>query len=246
VTAQKCSIGELLAWIYALVRIIVRRLAKTKYLIFQASSKIMTLIRLIQRASILAGMTFAILPVHGNPAQADTPQFCVVASNGKTACGTLKAVERACVTTDAGGVVCGKFKSAREEQAQGQESRQPVQGTIARKEVDNFVYILESCQRVDTNVRCQIKMVNKGKERNVYSLASESSLVDSTGKSHPGFKVDLGGSPNSNARSIIAPGTEVYFGIAFDTVPVSIVKAQLLNLRVGDKPVQFRNIPISN
>jgi hypothetical protein len=104
----------------------------------------MTLIRLIQRASILAGMTFAILPVHGNPAQADTPQFCVVASNGKTACGTLKAVERACVTTDAGSIVCGKFKSAREEQAQGQgqESPRSFQGNAPRTVVNNISFSL--------------------------------------------------------------------------------------------------------
>ncbi len=81
--------------------------------------KIMTLLRLVHRASILAGMTLASLSIHSNPAHADTPQFCVIASNGKTACGTpLKAVERACVTTDGSNSICGKFKSAREGQAQ--------------------------------------------------------------------------------------------------------------------------------
>jgi hypothetical protein len=56
----------------------------------------MTLIRFIQRASILAGITFAGVAFHSGSATADTEKFCVIASNGKTACGTLKAVERAC------------------------------------------------------------------------------------------------------------------------------------------------------
>jgi hypothetical protein len=215
----------------------------------------MTLLRLIQRASILAGMTFAGLSVYGSPAPADTPQFCVVASNGKTACGTLKAVERACVTTDTGSTVCGKFKSAREGQEQGrEEARNPAPIPTQRKEVDNFIYTLEGCQRVDTSVRCQIKMVNKGKERSMYSEAPKSSLVDSAGKSHPGSKVDLGGSPSYNAGFTIAPNTDAYFGITFENVSGSLVKAQLLNLNISDRsiirggvrPVQFRNISISN
>jgi hypothetical protein len=94
-------------------------------------------------------------------------------------------------------------------------------------------------------------MVNKGKERRVYSNASNSSLVDSTGKSYPGSKVDLGESPREKALSTIAPGIDVSVGITFENVSGSIVKAQLLNLSIGDhqkgsSPVQFRNISISN
>ena len=69
----------------------------------------MTLLRLIQRASILAGMTLASLAVHSNPAHAEDVLACVIASNGKTVCGTLKAIERACITTATGSAVCGKL-----------------------------------------------------------------------------------------------------------------------------------------
>ena len=207
----------------------------------------MTLIRLIQRASILAGMTFAILPVYGNPAQADTPQFCVVASNGKTACGTLKAVERACVATDAGSVVCGKFKSAREEQGQGQEARQPVQGTIARKEVDNIVFSLKGCRKSDTNVKCELTITNKGAEKTLDFLVTSSTLLDSAGKSHLGTAGDIGGQSRRNPIAPIAPGVDYSASITFENVPEQLVKAQLLKLLFGgNKSVQFRNIPISN
>lgn len=60
----------------------------------------MTLLHLVQRFSILAGMTLAGLSFHGDPAHADDSQFCVTASNGKTACGKIKIIERLCVTTD--------------------------------------------------------------------------------------------------------------------------------------------------
>ena len=91
-------------------------------------------------------MTFASLSIHSNPAQAE-PEFCIVASNGKTLCGKTKGIERMCITTNGSNTVCGKFKSAKEGQEQGQETRQPIQGTVARKEVDNIVFALKSCKK---------------------------------------------------------------------------------------------------
>lgn len=210
----------------------------------------MTLIRLIQRASILAGMTFAVLPVHSNPAQADTPQFCVVASNGKTACGTLKAVERACVATDAGSVICGKFKSAREEQAQGQESRQPVQGTVARKEVENVVFALKGCRKSDASVRCELTITSKSAEGQIQFRTVESTFVDTAGKSHKGSTGDLGGERTSFPRTIMTPGIDYSASITFENVTDQAVKAQLLNLvfnyKSSNRSVQFRNVAFSN
>ncbi len=208
----------------------------------------MTLIRLIQRASILAGMTFAGLSIPSISAHADTPkpQFCVIGSNGKTACGILKTVERACVTTDAGSTVCGKYQSVRGEQAQ-EETKSPTPIAGFRKEVDNFVYTLEGCQRVATSVRCQVRMVNKGKERRVEMLAWYSALVDSNGKSYKGSQADLGGGLSNVVGETMSPGNDVSIAITFDDVQEQIGKAQVLNVALqGTKPVQFRNVPISN
>jgi hypothetical protein len=163
VTEQKNLFGVLCTFFYTLVRIIVRRLAKLNFLFFQVSSKIMTLIRFVQRASILAGITFAGIVFHGGSATADTEKFCVIASNGKTACGTLKAVERACVTTDDNGVVCGKFKSVAAAE-QGQEVVKPVQGNSPRTVVNNIAFSLKGCSRSDTIVKCSFSVMNKGKE----------------------------------------------------------------------------------
>ncbi len=108
--------------------------------------KIMTLLRLIHRASILAGMTFASLSVYGNPAHADDALFCVIASNGKTVCGTLKAIELACITTDGSNTICGKFKSATDVQRQGQETSKPSQG-VARTVVVDLTQLLNAAIR---------------------------------------------------------------------------------------------------
>jgi hypothetical protein len=207
----------------------------------------MTLIRFVQRASILAGITFAGIAFHGGSATAQTEKFCVVASNGKTVCGTLKAIERACVITD-NGVVCGKFNPVASEQAQKQEEAGTPKPIAAyRKEGDNFVYTLEGCQQVDTSVRCQIRMLNKGKERNVRMGAAQSALVDSSGKSHPGSEADLGGGPTGYATAMMSSGNDVSIAITFKNVPEKIGKAQLLNVAFLDiKSVQFRNVPISN
>jgi hypothetical protein len=207
----------------------------------------MTLIRFVQRASILAGITFAGVGFHGGSATAQTEKFCVVASNGKTVCGTLKAVERACVNTD-NGVVCGKFNPAASEQAQKQEgSGTPKPIAAYRKEVDNFVLTLESCKRVDENVRCQLNILNKGKER-IVTLNADSALVDSTGKYHRGYSTDFAGGSGYSAESTIATNNEVVIGIVFSKIPDSAVKIQLLNLAFtsGLKPLQFRNVAITN
>ncbi len=87
----------------------------------------MTFIRLIPTASILAGMTCAAL-AYSSAARAQTPRVCVVANNGKSACGPIKTIERACVTTDTNSTVCGKFKSIGQEEAQASS---PIQKSIA-------------------------------------------------------------------------------------------------------------------
>jgi hypothetical protein len=210
----------------------------------------MTLIRFVQRASILAGITFAGIAFHGSSANAQAEKFCVVTSNGKTTCGTLKAVERACVSTD-NGVVCGKFKSVAAEQVQRQEEApKPITGY--RKEVDNFVLTLESCKRVAENVRCQLNILNKGKDRKVGLMAygarvgEGSSLVDSTGKSYTATGADFGSGSNMSPESIMTTNNEVVLSISFSEIPDSAVKIQLLNLAFtsGIKPIQLRNVPI--
>ena len=106
----------------------------------------MTLIRFVQRASILAGITFAGIAFHGGSATAQTAQFCVVASNGKTACGKIQSIERACVTTEGNGVVCGKLPIVAK---QGQEASQPDRPTGARKEAGGVTYLLRNCKMSD-------------------------------------------------------------------------------------------------
>jgi hypothetical protein len=223
----------------------VRRLEKLNIPFFQASPKIMTLIRLAQRASILAGMTFSSLPFYSNSAHAEDVLACVIASNGKTVCGTLKEVERACITTNAGSTVCGKFKSAK---GDGQEeARTPAPIAGYRKEVDNFVLTLESCKRVDEIVRCQIKIFNKGTKKDIGIDTSGSSLLDLAGRSHPGSVTDFGSGYGSTTAEINSK-TDIIVSITFNNIPGQIVKAQLLNLAFykGIKPIQFRNVPVSN
>jgi hypothetical protein len=158
------------------------------------------------------------------------------------------------VITD-NGVVCGKFNPVASEQAQKQEDAGTPKPIAAyRKEVDNFVLTLESCKRVAENVRCQLNILNKGKDRKVGLRVKDhtnkgSSLVDSTGKSHIATNADFGsGSEIYSAESTIVTNNEIVIGIAFSEIPDSAVKIQLLNLAFtsGIKPIQFRNIPITN
>jgi hypothetical protein len=207
----------------------------------------MTLIRFVQRASILAGITFAGIAFHGGSATADTEKFCVIASNGKTACGTLKAVERACVTTDSNGVVCGKFKSVAAEQ--GQEAVQPDRPTGYRKDSENITYLLRNCKRSNSDIKCNILVTTK-KENKVFSIVSRkgySSIVDSTGKTFPSSSVDYDGKSDSAVTKRMSPDVDYVVDINFENIPAQVTKASLLSLIVaGNQVVQFRNVPFLN
>ncbi|WP_373541969.1 hypothetical protein [Chamaesiphon sp.] len=142
-------------------------------------------------------------------------------------------------------IICGKFKPATQGQAQEVDSK-PLQGAGFQKKVNNFLLTLESCKRVDEDIRCQMKILNKGKTRTVSFNQYSSSIIDSMGRSHAGSKADFG-SLGSNSASIDTK-TDIITSVIFEKVPSQVVKAQLLNLAFfGEiKPIQFRNIPISN
>jgi hypothetical protein len=214
----------------------------------------MTLIRLIQAASILAGVTVAGLSFQNNPVHADTPtpQFCVIASNGKTACGTLKEVERACVTTDDNKTVCGKYKSVRGEQAQEprqEEARNPTSSAGYRKESGAVSYLLRSCKRSDSGVKCIFVITTKKENQLVNIVAGKgySSIVDSAGRTYPSSNFEYNGSNRNQFQVNSSPGVDYVVDLNFENIPGQITKAALVNINeFGGKVVQFRNVPISN
>ena len=206
----------------------------------------MKLIRLIQRASILAGLTLAILPVSSNPAQADEPQFCIVASNGKTMCGTLKAIERACVTTDGSNSICGKFKSVTQGQAQT-EARNPSQSAVARKEIDGVSYLLRGCRKSGTDLKCNFVITTKKENKIGYIFTGKgsSSIVDSAGRTYASSNLDYNAASSSGFSIGLAPGVDYVVDVNFENLPGQLTQAALLNIS-SSKVIQFRNVPLSN
>jgi hypothetical protein len=206
----------------------------------------MTLIRLVQRASILAGITFASLSFHSTSVHADTPQICVIASNGKTVCGTLKAVERACVTTDGSNTICAKFKSAREGQAQD-EATNPTPSAGYRKESDGVSYVLRNCRRSSSDIKCNFLITTKKENKNITIHAGQgfSSMVDSAGRTYPSYSFEYNGAITSGVTLNMSPGIDYVVDANFQNIPEQITQASLLNISSG-KVIQFRNVPISN
>ena len=212
----------------------------------------MTLLRLVQRASILAGMTFASLSIHSNPAHAE-PEFCIVASNGKTLCGKTKGIERMCITTNGSNTICGKFKSAKEGQEQGQEeTRNPAPSSGARKELDGITFLLRSCRRSNSDIKCNFVMkAKKAKDLVVRSGKGTSSIVDSVGRTYVSSNVEYNGRIESNINITLSPEVDYVVDVNFENIPGQMTQASLLNISTG-KPyqtrevVQFRNVPFSN
>ena len=211
----------------------------------------MTLIRFVQRASILAGMTFAGLPFQGNPAHADMPQVCVIASNGKTACGTLQLVERACIITDSNDTVCGKFKYSKEGQQQEprqEEARNPTPSAGYRKESGGVTYVLKSCKRSESITKCSFVITTKKEDKSIDVLAGKgySSLIDSANRTYPSSNLEYNGAPRILFSQKLSPGIDYVVDVNFENIPGQVARASLLNVYSGSGVIQFRNIPISN
>jgi hypothetical protein len=188
----------------------------------------MTLIRLIQRVSLLSSLVVTSLIIHGSPARSD---------------------QRVCIITDDGATMCGKPTSSKK------EAKNPKQQNSGyRKEVGNIVYLLKGCRKSDTSVKCEFAITNKAAERRFTLWADNpgfstgtSTIVDSTGKSYRGSIIDIGGQRNSSVSLAIAPGIDYEATLTFENIPDRVVKASLMNFYADDRVVlQFRNVSFSN
>ena len=142
--------------------------------------------------------------------------------------------------TDDGATVCGKPTTVKK------EAKKPAQSSGYRKEVGNFVYALKGCTKVDTIVKCNLLITNRGAEKDLtINAQSLSTIVDSVGKYYLGSTVDIGGRSSGQVRTTISPGIDYVAVITFENVPERMIQAPLVNFYVDSK-VQFRNVAFSN
>jgi hypothetical protein len=177
----------------------------------------MTLIRFVQRASLLSSLVVTSLIIHGSPARSQ---------------------QRVCIITDDGATMCGKLTSSKK------EAKNPKQQNSGyRKEVNNIVYLLKGCRKSDTSVKCEFVITNKGAEKDLYIVASDySTIVDSNGKSYSASTIDIGGRSDTSVTTSMAPGIDYAAILNFENIPDQVTKAPLLNFTAGGNKIQFRNI----
>jgi hypothetical protein len=217
----------------------------------------MTLIRLIQRASLVATLTFVSLPFQSRPVHADTQEFCVTTS-GKTTCGTLKSIETGCVISVSGVTACGKFKSTKKAQVQEleQEERTPAQNSGYRKEVNGVTYLLRGCKMSDRpgqgdgpHVKCNFVLTVKRDNQvgYVYAGGGNSSITDVSGNTYPSNYIGYNGN-TSYGEYNIKMSTEIDYVVdLYFPMKQEITKLSLLNVLIANKKIlQFRNIPVSS
>lgn len=119
-----------------------------------------------------------------------------------------------------------------------------MQGMVARKEIDNFVYTLKGCRKSDTTVKCELGITNKGRERSIYINPGYTTFIDTTGTSNRSSSTDIGG---NNGSMTITPGIDYSASVTFSNVSEQVMKAQLLNIGTTyNSKVQFRNVPFTN
>lgn len=178
----------------------------------------MNLVRITQQASILASIISTSLLIHIDLASAQ---------------------QKTCVITDEGTTVCGKPTT---------QIKKSNQNSTYRKEVNNFIFILKNCSKLDTNVKCDFTITNKGLERELVIYTTSSKLVDPDGKSHYAYSLDFDsrvGDTNYSPRATIVPGVDYAATLNFKNMQDKIARFQLLEISTNGKSVQFRNFPIS-
>jgi hypothetical protein len=185
----------------------------------------MTLIRLIQRASLLAGLAFASFSVYGSPARSE---------------------QRVCIITDDGATMCGKITNSKRET---KNLKQKNSGY--RKEVNNIVYVLKGCDKSDVSVKCEFTITNKGVEKSIAFNRrvideSRSTIIDSIGKSYQASSVNIGGESSGEARISVSPGIDYVAIFTFNNTPEQTTKFPILNLIADDQKIQFRNVSFLN
>jgi hypothetical protein len=163
-----------------------------------------------------------------------------IASMGLVSSNPASAQQRVCVITDEGAIVCGKLTT---------QKQQPTSSSGYRKEIGKFIFLLKSCKRSDTTIKCNFSVINKGDEVPTNVSSNWFLLVDSTGKSYPGDGLNIGGNSSNQGQShslTISPGIEYLGEITFKSVPETLRQFPLLKIDFLDNKMNFRNISLSN
>lgn len=212
----------------------------------------MTLIRLIQRATILTGIAVGNLFFQNTSARAES---CIITDKGKEICGTPVSIPRMCITTDSKNNICGKFtrnKNSNPNPNGGEEASKPTQSTGYRKDVGDIVFLLKACKKSDRVVKCYLTVKTKGAEPDVFIGGYYSKIIDSMGKSHSGNNVEFGGkSAYDGVTTHIYTGIDYDAIITFNDIQGQIIQANVLNINIGginapNSTLQFRNISFTN
>jgi hypothetical protein len=178
----------------------------------------MTLLRLVQRASIISSMFLASLLLYSSPARSE---------------------QRVCIITDDGATMCGKPTSLKK------EAKNPNKSSGYRKEISSFIFLLKGCEKSDTTIKCNMSIMNKGAERFLSMTSYDVKIVDSVGKSHKSSRTSIG---DENAYYLvkIIPGIDYAATITFEGVPEQITQSQVLDIGTSVGHLLFRNVSFSN
>ena len=156
-----------------------------------------------------------------------------------------------CITTNGSNTVCGKFKSAKEGQEQGQEeTKTPAPSCGYRKELGGVTYVLRSCRRSSSDIKCNFVITaRKANSINIPTGKGKSSIVDSAGRTYPSSTLEYNGSADNYIVKDMSPGVDYVVDINFENIPEQIKQASLLSIVKAfnqEGVVQFRNVPFSN
>jgi TolB-like protein len=122
---------------------------------------------------------------------------------------------------------------------------------ITAKSAGDFSFELQHCLLKGTRVECEFRIVNTGRDANLWLYGNEnyipsSRLIDLNGDAFVDSKVSLGGSAFYNEVSLtFASDVPIRGRLVFDGIPADTSMAKLIQLGSSVGRIQFRDVPLS-
>ena len=121
---------------------------------------------------------------------------------------------------------------------------------LQQQRAGSVLFELKGCSLAGKLVKCEFLVTNSGEDSDLSLTVEDSArLFDDEGNEYHAQEAVLGSSKSNGryfpARTRLTSGIPVRARLSFDSIPPETQRAILLELRIGQDWVQFRNVPLA-
>ena len=160
----------------------------------------------------------------------------------------VHAEDRVCIVNDKGETVCGRVKTSASPTV-----KKPSQKMKVIDKDYSITFLLDKCSRVESTVQCVLSMKNQGSEQQFSISPQSSKIVDSKGRTYPGFDARYANVTASeqvlfSGEIRLFPNIDYPISLRFNNVPEDVTKVPLLIISTrrggngSSHELHFRNV----